>query len=76
MKVYDFKIMLEPDEESGGYVVTCPSLSGCYSQGDTVDEAMTNIKEAILLCLEDMESQNQKIHDSSKTLVADVVVTL
>ena len=76
MKVYDFKIMLEPDEESGGYVVTCPSLPGCYSQGDTVDEAMTNIKEAILLCLEDMESQNQKIHDSSKTLVADVVVTL
>jgi len=76
LKVYDFKIMLEPDEESGGYVVTCPSLPGCYSQGDTVDEAMTNIKEAILLCLEDMESQNQKIHDSSKTLVADVVVTL
>ncbi len=76
MKVYDFKIMLEPDEESGGYVVTCPSLPGCYSQGNTVDEAMTNIKEAILLCLEDMESQNQEIHDSSKTLVADVVVTL
>ncbi len=76
LKVYDFKIMLEPDEESGGYVVTCPSLPGCYSQGNTVDEAMTNIKEAILLCLEDMESQNQEIHDSSKTLVADVVVTL
>jgi antitoxin HicB len=76
LKVYDFKIMLEPDEESGGYVVTCPSLTGCYSQGDTVDEAITNIKEAILLCLEDMESQNQEIHDSSKTLVADVVVTL
>jgi predicted RNase H-like HicB family nuclease len=76
LKVYDFKIMLEPDEESGSYVVTCPSLSGCYSQGDTVDDALTNIKEAILLCLEDMESQNQEIQDSSKTLVADVVVTL
>jgi len=76
LKVYDFKIMLEPDEESGGYVVTCPSLPGCYSQGDTVDEALTNIKEAILLCLEDMESQNQEIQDSSKTLVAEVVVTL
>lgn len=76
MKVYDFKIMLEPDEESGGYVVTCPSIPGCYSQGDTVDEAIANIKEAILLCLEDMESQNQEIHDSSKTLVADVFVTI
>jgi len=68
--------MLEPDEESGGYVVTCPSIPGCYSQGDTVDEAIANIKEAILLCLEDMESQNQEIHDSSKTLVADVFVTI
>ena len=76
MKVYDFKIMLEPDEESDGYVVSCPSLPGCYSQGDTVDDAITNIREAILLCLEDMQSQNQAIHDSSKTLVTDVVVTL
>jgi antitoxin HicB len=62
LKVYDFNIMLEPDEESGGYVVTCPSLPGCYSQGDTIDEAIANIKEAILLCLEDMGSQNQEIH--------------
>jgi predicted RNase H-like HicB family nuclease len=76
VKVYDFKIMLEPDEESGGYVVSCPSLPGCYSQGDTVDDAIANIREAILLCLEDMQSQNQVIHDSSKTLVTDVVVTL
>jgi len=76
VKVYDFKVMLEPDEEAGGYVVSCPSLPGCYSQGDTVDEAIANIKEAILLCLEDMGSQNQEIHDSSKTLVADIVVTL
>jgi len=76
MKVYDFKILLEPDEEAGGYVVTCPALPGCYSQGDTIDEAIDNVKEAILLCLEDMQAQNQKIQDSSKTLIADVVVTL
>jgi len=76
MKVYDFKVLLEPDEEAGGYVVTCPALPGCYSQGDTIDEAIDNVKEAILLCLEDMQAQNQKIQDSSKTLIADVVVTL
>jgi predicted RNase H-like HicB family nuclease len=55
MKVYDFKVLLEPDEEMGGYVVSCPSLPGCYTQGDTIDEALVNIKEAILLCLEDMQ---------------------
>ena len=58
MKVYDFIVLLEPDAESGGYVVTCPSLPGCYSQGDTNQEAIENIKEAILLCLEDMEAQD------------------
>ena len=52
MQVYDFKVLLEPDE-TGGYVVSCPPLPGCYTQGDTVAEALDNIKEAILLCLED-----------------------
>ena len=56
MKTYDFKVILEPDE-NGGYVVTCPSLPGCYSQGESIEEALENIKEAIALCLEDMESQ-------------------
>ncbi len=51
MKTYDFKVILEPDTEAGGYVVSCPSLPGCYSQGETVEEALKNIKEAILLCL-------------------------
>ena len=68
--------MIEPDEESGGYVITCPSLPGCYSQGDTIDDAIVNIKEAILLCLEDMQANNEEIHDSSKTLLGSVVVTI
>jgi len=54
MKFYDFEVLLEPDEEAGGYVVTCPSISGCYSQGETVEEALANLREAIELCLEDL----------------------
>jgi hypothetical protein len=38
MNLYDSKVLLEPDEETGGYVVTCPALPGCYTQGDTIDE--------------------------------------
>jgi antitoxin HicB len=76
MKVYDFTVLFEPDEESGGYVVKCPSLPGCYSQGDTVEEAIENIKEAILLCLEDMEAQHLPIPDTSKTFVGSVAVAL
>lgn len=37
----------------GGFWAMCPSLQGCYSQGETIEETLTNIKEAILLCLED-----------------------
>jgi predicted RNase H-like HicB family nuclease len=64
VKAYDFKVILEPDE-TGGYVVTCPSLAGCYSQGNTVEEALANIKEAIELCLEDMRDQGELIPDPS-----------
>jgi predicted RNase H-like HicB family nuclease len=41
------KVVLWEDEEDGGYVVECPALPGCVSQGDTVDEALENIKDAI-----------------------------
>jgi predicted RNase H-like HicB family nuclease len=54
VNVYDFKVLLEPDEEAGGFVVTCPSLPGCYSEGETVEEALENIREASILCLEDI----------------------
>ena len=74
MKVYDFKVILEPDEESG-YVVTCPSLSGCYSQGETIDEALANIREAIGLCLEDLNERGEEIPDPSRLLVGTVVIT-
>ena len=76
MKVYDFKVILEPDEETGGYVVSCPALPGCYTQGDTIGEARENIKEAILLCLEDMQAQNQPIPDMSKILISSVAVAI
>jgi predicted RNase H-like HicB family nuclease len=76
MRVYDFKVLLEPDEEAGGYVVTCPALPGCYTQGDTIDEALANIREVILLCLEDMQAQEQPISDMSKTLISSVAIVV
>jgi predicted RNase H-like HicB family nuclease len=42
-----YGIKLEPDLEDGGYVVECPSLPGCMSQGDTVEEALSMIRDAI-----------------------------
>jgi predicted RNase H-like HicB family nuclease len=75
MTARDFKVLLERDEEYDGYVVVCPSIPGCYSQGHTVEEAMANIREAIELCLEDMESRGEEIPDTNGVLIGSVVVT-
>ena len=50
------KVILEPAEE-GGYTVYVPSLPGCISEGDTEEEAISNIKEAIELYLEPIEDE-------------------
>jgi predicted RNase H-like HicB family nuclease len=44
------QIVLEPSDE-GGYTVYVPSLPGCISEGETVDEALDNIREAVELYL-------------------------
>jgi len=51
-------IFIEKDE-GGFYVVECPVLEGCYTQGKTIDEALKNIREVIELVLE--EKRNQEI---------------
>ncbi|NKC12442.1 MAG: type II toxin-antitoxin system HicB family antitoxin [Gammaproteobacteria bacterium] len=48
------QILLEPSEE-GGYTVVVPALPGCISEGDTKEDAIQNIKEAIELYLEPVE---------------------
>jgi len=50
------KVILEPAEE-GGYTVYVPSLPGCISEGETEEEALANIKEAIELYLEPIEDE-------------------
>jgi len=66
-----FPVILEEDE-TGGYVVINPSLEGCYSQGETIEEALANIKEATELCLKDAKSNknNIKIKDVSLHLIS------
>ena len=49
-----FKVVLEPSDE-GGFTAYVPSLPGCISEGDTVEDALANIQEAIELYLEPVE---------------------
>jgi predicted RNase H-like HicB family nuclease len=48
------KVVLEPSED-GGFTAHVPSLPGCISEGDTVEEALANVQEAISLYLEPVE---------------------
>jgi predicted RNase H-like HicB family nuclease len=62
----NIKVILEPSEE-GGYTAIVPGLPGCISEGDTKEEALANIKEAIQLYIEPVED------DLSASPGADVV---
>lgn len=56
--VGQYPVLLQEDI-SGGYWVSCPVFEGCYSQGETMDDALKNIREAIELCLEDLPNKKR-----------------
>jgi predicted RNase H-like HicB family nuclease len=53
-----YRVILEPDLEAGGYIVSCPALPGCHSQGETREEALANIRDAIEGVLASLKSRN------------------
>ncbi|HHT9153637.1 MAG TPA: type II toxin-antitoxin system HicB family antitoxin [Candidatus Hypogeohydataceae bacterium YC40] len=59
MKTYRFSVIIEKDKE--GYFAFCPELQGCYTQGDTYEEAVENIKDAIRLHVEDRIEAGEEI---------------
>ena len=49
-----YTVLLVPDQEEGGYTVTVPALPGCITEGDTLEEALLNAKDAIRLYIADL----------------------
>ncbi|MFH1656407.1 MAG: type II toxin-antitoxin system HicB family antitoxin [Candidatus Nealsonbacteria bacterium] len=60
----------------GGYIAFVPSLSGCHTQGDTLEEAEKNIKEAIQLYLESLDQHREKIPEEMRILQGKIEVTV
>ncbi len=56
----DFSVIVHTSEE-GGFWVEVPALSGCYSQGETLDEVLVNVKEAIDLYLEALLEEGKPV---------------
>jgi len=61
------KVLVQP-EAVGGYSVSVPGLPGCYSQGETLNEALTNIREAAELWLEVAASEAEEQAKSEDSL--------
>ena len=55
VKKFHLPIIIEIDED-GYYIASCPQFKGCHSYGETVDEALENIREVALMCLEETDS--------------------
>lgn len=60
-QIYNYTVILEKEEE-GGYHAFCPLLKGCHSQGDTFEETIENIKEAIELYIESLRADARSLH--------------
>ena len=55
-----YRVLIEQDED-GVYVAEVPALPGCISQGQTREEALENIREAIAVYLESLEAHNEPV---------------
>lgn len=63
-----YKALFDPQPE-GGYTVTVPSLPGCISEGDTFEEALANIKEAMALYVESLAADGLPVPPESRLVV-------
>jgi antitoxin HicB len=65
--MYTYKLHLQKEEE-GGYTVLVPSLPGCITYGENIDEAISMAREAIELYIEELKERGEKIPDGSNVL--------
>ncbi len=68
-----YTVILEA-EADGGYHVFCPALTGCHSEGDTIEEALDNIKEAIEVYLESLFAHGEPIPEEPAIVIASAEV--
>ncbi len=72
MKQLTLPIVIEADTDC--YFVSCPGLQGCYSQGDTHEEAVENIKDAIRLHIEDRLAGGEEIPEHTTVSLSTIEI--
>ena len=71
-----YSIIYEVDFEDGGYIASVPSLPGCHTQGDSLEEAEKNIKEAIEVYLASLKKSRSSVPEEEKIYHGTVEVLL
>ena len=68
----DYRIVIEPlsEEDGGGYFATVPDLPGCMSDGETPEEAIVNVQDAILCWIEAAGELWREVPRPTRTLAA------
>ena len=74
MNTYRLACVIEKDED--GYFAYCPQLQGCYTQGDTYEEAVANLRDAIRLHIEDRLEDKEPIPSSDGINFTAIEVTV
>lgn len=69
-----YAVLLTPDLESGGYSVTVPALPGCFTHGETVEEALHEVREAIACYVGVPHSASGAGEDRVEVIMATVAV--
>ena len=64
LKQKNFSLIVVIEQDKDGYFAHCPALQGCYTQGETYDEAMANIKDAALMHIEDRLANGETVRDA------------
>ncbi|MDP2917390.1 MAG: type II toxin-antitoxin system HicB family antitoxin [Dehalococcoidia bacterium] len=72
-KIYRLPVVITQDED-GYYVAEVPVLPSCFTQGKTKEEALKNIKEVILLCLESLSEEGGKVPEKYSLEHVEVAV--
>ncbi len=74
MEKYKISVVIEKDEN--GYFAFCPSIQGCYTQGDTYEEVLENVKDAIKLNIEEMLAEGKEVNFPEVINLASVEIAI
>ncbi len=76
MNTLSYTILLEPDDEKGGFVVSVPALPGCFTYGKSYESAVAHAEEAILCYLDGLVADGEPLPREPHPVVSEVQVSL